>query len=337
MTEYNFDSLYSHGFVRVAVAVPALRVADPAFNVARTIALAGRASDQGAAVALFPELGLSAYSNDDLFHQDALLDRTLAALDELRAASRDLTPIIFAGAPLRLEQKLFNCAVVIYRGRILGVAPKSYLPNYREFYEKRQFSAARAAVATEVTLLDERVPFGNDLIFRAENVDGLALFAEICEDVWTPLPPSTDAALAGATVLLNLSASNITVGKADYRHALCASQSAKCLAAYLYSGAGPGESTTDLAWDGHALIYENGNCLAESTRFAQEEEIILADIDLERLQQDRMRMTSFNDTVTDHRDRLRRLRTVPFTLTRTGGDTIYVSGGLLGDLFYATV
>ncbi|MEZ4582402.1 MAG: NAD(+) synthase [Caldilineaceae bacterium] len=320
MTAYNFNSLYSHGFVRVAVAVPALRVADPAFNVARTIALATQASEQGATVVLFPELGLSAYSNDDLFHQDALLDRTRAALDELRAASRDLTPVIFAGAPLRFEQKLFNCAVAIYRGRILGVAPKSYLPNYREFYEKRQFTAARAAVAKEVTLLDERVPFGNDLIFCAENVDGLALFAEICEDVWTPLPPSTDAALAGATVLLNLSASNITVGKADYRHALCASQSAKCLAAYLYSGAGPGESTTDLAWDGHALIYENGNCLAESTRFAQQEEIILADIDLERLQQDRMRMTSFNDTVADHRDRLRRFRTVSFTLDLPAGD-----------------
>lgn len=320
MPEYNFDSIYSHGFVRVAVAVPALRVADPAFNVVRTIEMAQRASAAGAGAVLFPELGLSAYSNDDLFHQDALLARTLAALDELRTASRELTPIIFVGAPLRFEHKLFNCAVALYRGRILGVAPKSYLPNYREFYEKRQFSAARTALADEVTLLGERVPFGNNLIFQAENVEGFALFAEICEDVWTPLPPSTDAALAGATVLLNLSASNITVGKADYRHALCASQSAKCIAAYLYSGAGPGESTTDLAWDGHALIYENGNCLAESTRFAAEEQLILADIDLERLQQDRMRMTSYNDTIADHRARLQRFRTVPFTFQTPEGD-----------------
>ncbi len=307
-----FDSIYSHGFIRAAVCVPHVRVADPAFNVERTIALARQASAQDAAVALFPELGLSAYSNDDLFHQDALLDASRASLIQLIDASRELTPVLLVGVPLRFENKLFNCAVAIYRGQVLGIVPKTYIPNYREFYEKRQFASARDAVAREVSFLGITVPFGNDLIFEATNVPGFALHVEICEDVWTPIPPSTYAALAGATVLANLSASNITVGKADYRRDLCASQSGKCIAAYLYSAAGPGESTTDLAWDGHALIYENNTLLAESRRFVADEQVITADIDLERLIQDRMRMTSFQDSVADHRDRLRTLRRIPF-------------------------
>ena len=218
----------------------------------------------------------------------------------------------WSGRRLRFEAKLFNCAVVIYRGRVLGLAPKTYLPNYREYYEKRQFASSRDAVSREVLFLGERVPFGNDLIFEAGNVEGFKLHAEICEDVWTPIPPSTYAALAGATVLVNLSASNITIGKAEYRRNLCASQSGKCIAAYLYSCAGPGESTTDLAWDGHALIYENADLLAESERFADREQMITADIDLERLVQDRMRMTSFSDSVGDCRERLQAMRRIPF-------------------------
>ncbi len=316
-----FNSIYRHGFLRAAVGVPALRVADPAFNLERTLALARQASEQKAAVLLFPEMGLSAYSNDDLFHQDALLEATLDALAQLVEASRELTPVILVGAPLRLEGKLFNCGVVVYRGQILGVIPKTYIPNYREFYEKRQFASGRVAVSREVALLGQRAPFGNDLLFQASNLEGFVLHGEICEDVWTPIPPSTYAALAGATVLANLSASNITVGKADYRRLLCVSQSAKCIAAYLYSAAGPGESTTDLAWDGHAMIYENGSLLAESQRFAKEEQLILADVDLDRLVQDRMRMTSFNDTVGDHQERLRRLRRIPFHFAAPEGET----------------
>ena len=288
-----FNCIYTHGFIRAAVCIPQLRVADPDFNVSRTLDLAKQASDQHAAVALFPELGISAYSNEDLFQQDALLDATVEGLGILVDASQTLSPVLLVGAPLRFEAKLFNCAVAIYHGRILGVVPKTYLPNYREFYEKRQFAPARNAVGQNVVLLGQEVPFGNDLVFTATNVDGFAVHAEICEDVWTPIPPSTYAAMAGATVLANLSASNITVGKADYRKSLCASQSGKCVAAYLYSGAGPGESTTDLAWDGHALIYENNTLLAESQRFAATEQIIAADLDLDRLVQDRMRMTSF--------------------------------------------
>ena len=332
----NFNSIYSHGFVRVAVCVPHVRVADPEYNAGHTSALAARASEAGAAVALFPELGISSYAIDDLLQQEALLDGVLAGISRIAEESRLLTPVLLVGAPLRFENRLFNCAVVIYRGRVLGVAPKTYLPSYREFYETRQFSAARHAVGREVQFLEDTVPFGNDLLFKAgltaaedatdsqagpprtsdkpsgSSVGEFSLHVEICEDVWTPIPPSSYAALAGATVLANLSASNITIGKSLYRKDLCASQSGKCIAAYLYSAAGPGESTTDLAWDGHALIYEDGELLAESERFADHEQIIIADIDTERLAQSRMRQTSFNDAAALHGPQLQAIRTVSF-------------------------
>ena len=307
-----FHSIYSQGFIRAAVCIPSLRVADPEFNVERTLELASQASAQNVAVALFPELGISAYSNEDLFHQDALLGATEQALARLVKATETLTPILIVGAPLRFNAKLFNCAVIIYRGRVLGLSPKTYLPNYREFYEKRQFTSGRDALVDEVSFLGGTVPFGNDLVFEANNFEGLKLHAEICEDVWTPIPPSTYAALAGATVLTNLSASNITIGKAQYRRDLCAAQSGKCIAGYLYSAAGPGESTTDLAWDGHALIYENNELLAESERFAEQEQVITADLDIERLLQDRMRMTSFSDCAGDARSRVQAIRHVSF-------------------------
>jgi NAD+ synthase (glutamine-hydrolysing) len=309
-----FHSPYTHGFVRAAVATPFVRVADPEYNLDRSLLLARRASERHAVLAVFPELGISAYSNDDLFHQDALLDGVERALAQLVEESRILSPVLVVGAPLRLEGKLFNTAVIVYDGRVLGIVPKSYLPNYREFYERRQFTPGGWAVGRDVDLLGHVVPFGNDLVFDAVNVEGFALFVEICEDLWVPIPPSTWGALAGATVLANLSASNITIGKAEYRRALCAGQSAKCIAAYLYVAAGPGESTTDLAWDGHAMIYENGVLLAESERFAANEQLIAVDIDLERLTQERSRMTSFNDLIRIELERVRGIRHVPFEL-----------------------
>ncbi|CAN5157210.1 NAD(+) synthase [soil metagenome] len=312
MSGVPFLSPYAHGFVRAAVCVPDLRVADPAFNAGRTIAMAERAHAGHAAVALFPELGISAYSCDDLFHQDALLEGVRDALGEVVAASRTLRPLLLVGAPLRFGGRLFNCAVAIHAGRVLGVTPKSYLPNYREYYEKRQFSAARDATAREVELCGGTVPFGDGLIYEAAGIEGFAVGVEVCEDLWAPLPPSTFAALGGATVLANLSASNITVGKAEYRRSLCAAHSGKCIAAYLYSAAGPGESTTDLAWDGDALIFENGDLLAGAERFSDHEEMVVADIDLDRLIQDRMRQTSFGDTVSDYRERAAQVRRVPF-------------------------
>jgi NAD+ synthase (glutamine-hydrolysing) len=310
----NFDSIYSHGFVRTAVCIPAVEVGDPAFNVERTIGLARRAAAAGAVVALFPELGISAYSNDDLFQQDALLQGVLDSLARLVAESVSLTPVLLVGAPLRFEGQLFNCAVLIHRGSILGVVPKSYLPNYREYYEARQFAPGRCAAFNTVTLLGQTVPFGNDLIFTVTNIPHLSIFAEVCEDLWVPIPPSTWAAMAGASVICNLSASNITVGKAEYRRTLCASQSGRCVAAYLYSAAGPGESTTDLAWDGHALIYENGDLVCESARFADDEHFITGDIDLERLVQDRARLTTFSDSIGDFRERAARMRRIRLDL-----------------------
>jgi NAD+ synthase (glutamine-hydrolysing) len=307
-----FHSLYAHGFARVAAAVPRVRVAEPAFNAERTIALAERAADARAALVVFPELGISAYTNDDLFHQDALLDATLEALGLIVGRSSSLEPLIVVGAPLRAQHAVFNTAVVIHRGRILGAIPKSYLPEYREYYEKRQFRAARDAVGADIDLLGQTVPFGADLLFAAGDLPGFVMHVEICEDVWVPIPPSTYAALAGATVLANLSASNITIGKSDYRRLLAASQSARTIAGYIYTAAGLGESTTDLAWDGQAAIFENGDLLAEAERFAEGEQVITADLDLDRIFSDRASLSSYGDSVHDHRERVQRMRTVPF-------------------------
>ncbi len=271
---YPFFSLHTHGFLRVAVAAPRVAVANPAANAAQTLAMAKRAAEQGASLALFPELGLSAYAIDDLLQQDALLNAVEAALADLLDASKSLDLILVVGAPLRHRGRLYNCAVLLLRGKILGVAPKSYLPSYREFYEKRHFSPGIHVAGEEIDVSGVRAPFGSDLVFVAEDFPNLALHAEICEDLWTPIPPSARAAMAGASVLLNLSASNAIIGKSDIRQTLCASHSARCLSAYLYSAAGEGESTTDLAWDGEALIYELGAPLAKATRFASEPQLV---------------------------------------------------------------
>jgi NAD+ synthase (glutamine-hydrolysing) len=314
-TGQEFFNLYNHDFVRLAVATPAVRVADPGFNAEQTVSLMRQAAERQACLVLFPELGLSAYSCDDLFQQRALLDGCLDALRTVLDASRELPIMTVVGLPLDVDDRLYNCAVVLAQGRLLGVIPKTYLPNYREFYEARQFSPADTASRDEITLLGQRgTAFGPRLLFQATEQPRLTVHVELCEDLWVPIPPSSYAALAGASVLLNLSASNITIGKADYRHQLVASQSARCLAAYLYSAAGPGESTTDLAWDGHALIYENGNLLAESSRFADRPQVIVADVDLERLGQERMRQTSFGDNVRHHQGELRPFRRVPVEL-----------------------
>jgi NAD+ synthase (glutamine-hydrolysing) len=311
----NFFNFYNHDFVRVAVAIPPVRVADPAFNAEQTLALMREAAARKAVLVLFPELGLTAYSCDDLFQQRAVLDAAETALERIVDASRALNLVAVVGMPVRADQLLFNCAVMVSRGRILGAVPKTFLPNYREFYEMRQFSPADAARSREIDLAGARgVPFGTDLLFRCVEQPLLTVSAEICEDLWTPIAPSSHAALAGATVIVNLSASNITIGKADYRHQLVASQSARCLAAYLYSAAGPGESTTDLAWDGHALIYENGTLLAESHRFSDSPQIVCSEIDLERLAQERMRQTSFGDSIRREHARLAGFRTISFSV-----------------------
>jgi len=295
--------------------VPGVRVADPAHNAGQVLAQMGEAAARHAAVVLFPELCLSAYSCEDLFQQRALLDASLAALARVVEASAALPVVTVVGLPLALEHQLYNCAAVVAGGRVLGVVPKTYLPNYREFYERRQFSSGDSAVRDTVDLPGARgVPFGSRLLFRLENQPLATLHVELCEDLWVPLPPSTYAALAGATLLLNLSASNVTIAKADYRRELVGGQSARCLAACLYAAAGPGESTTDLAWDGHALVYEDGTRLAESRRFSREPQLLTADVDLERLSQERMRQTSFGQTLERHRGELAGFRVIPVAL-----------------------
>jgi len=316
MSQQNeFLNLYTHNFIRTAVAIPKLKVADPEYNSRETIALLRQAMENKALLAVFPELGLSAYSCDDLFHQQTLLDACLVGLGTILEASRNIPVIGIVGLPLRIDGILFNCAVVFYQGRILGIAPKTYLPNYREFYELRQFAPADHSLRDSIDLFGQtEIPFGNRLLFQAENQPLFKFYIEICEDVWVPIPPSSYAALAGATVLVNLSASNITIGKADYRRQLVANQSGRCLAAYLYSAAGTGESTTDLAWDGHGMIYENGSMVAESKRFSQDDQVIYGDVDLDRLIQERMRQNSFGQSVHRFRDSLLEFRTITFPI-----------------------
>jgi NAD+ synthase (glutamine-hydrolysing) len=310
----NFFSPYRHEFIRVAACVPRIGVGDPAFNVDQTLDLARSGDAQKIALMIFPELGISAYAIDDLLFQDALLDRVEAAISDITAASRGLFPMIAVGAPLRRRGQLFNCAVVIHRGAILGIVPKIYLPNYREFYEVRQCTSGSGIRKAEIEIAGVGVPFGVDLLFQSQGTVPFTAHVEICEDVWVPQPPSTAAALAGAEILLNLSASNITIGKADARRLLCASQSARCIAAYAYSAAGPGESTTDLAWDGHAAVFEYGNKLAETERFSLQPTMAVADVDLGLLRQERMRVGTFSDCIRLNRDAAESFRTMNFSL-----------------------
>ncbi len=306
-----FHNLYAQGFARVATAVPHLALSRPMENARRTLALAKDAHETGHALVVFPELGLSGYTNDDLFFQDALLDEVRAAIAWLIEETRELAPVIVVGAPLRVNGLLYNTALAIHRGAVLGATPKTYLPNYREFYEQRYFTSAAGGVPGTLMLNGEAVPFGPDLIFRAADLPAFAFHIEICEDAWVAVPPSGFAALAGATVLANPSASNVTTGKSGYRNALCEVQSTRCAAAYLYATAGAGESTTDLAWDGHAVVYENGVMLAETERFATEPQLAMADIDLDRLLHERSRLSSFGDNARAER---RPFREISFTL-----------------------
>jgi NAD+ synthase (glutamine-hydrolysing) len=306
-----FLSIYRQGFVRVAACRPRCRAADPTFNLAQTLALARQGDTQAVALMVFPELGLSGYSIDDLLLQRALLDDVETRITELVEESRELRPVLLVGAPLRREGRLYNCAIAIHRGRILGVVPKGHLPNYREFYEKRWFASGRD-IKGEIKVGGAFVPFGTDLIFEAEDVDGFIFHIEIREDVWAPAPASDFAALAGALILTNLSASNIVVGKAWTRRLLCEIQSGRCWAAYVYSAAGYGESTTDLAWDGQACVYELGACLAETERFRLDSGMAVADVDIERLQLERMRTGTFNEAAIANQMPDRRFRRVMF-------------------------
>jgi NAD+ synthase (glutamine-hydrolysing) len=290
-----FAAIHRHGFVRTGAASPTGSAGDVGFNVDQTIALAREADARGCDLLVFPELNISSYAVDDLHLQEAFLDAVEAGIERVAAETATLAPALVVGAPLRRNGRLYNCALVISRGRILGVVPKSFLPNYREYYEKRWFVSGIGLNGIDIAVAGQTVPFGTDLIFAAEDLADFIFHVEICEDYWAPQPPSTIGALAGALILCNLSASNITIGKADERKLLCASQCSRCCAAYVYAASGPGESTTDLAWDGQSAIYETGELLAESSRFDMEPELCVADVDVQRLRLERMRMPTFND------------------------------------------
>ncbi|NLP36374.1 MAG: NAD(+) synthase [Firmicutes bacterium] len=290
----HFFNLYNQGFIRTAVATVQVRVADPAFNVTQTVELARQAAAEHAVLTVFPELNLSAYSNQDLFRQQALLATTENEIKRLLKETATMETILVVGAPVAIGGQLYNCALVTYHGQILGIVPKSYLPNFRQLSESRQFRPGYFAMDKTVTYCGQtNIPFGTDLLFKVTNIPDFTFAVEICEDLQVPVPPSSLAALAGATVIANLSASGAAVDRVAQRHALIANQSARCRAAYLCAEAGLGESTTDLAWDGHALIYENGQLLAEAKPFAQNSQLVFAEIDLDLLRQERMQINIF--------------------------------------------
>ncbi len=305
----SFLDVRRHGFARVAVVVPRVSVGDAAANAVEHLRLLAAAHEDGAVYALCPELGLTAYTCGDLFFDDVLQHAAVDALSTVAGETAHMNMAVSVGLPLALDGGLFNCAVTLYRGAAIGIAPKSYLPNYREFYERRWFSPARACRSTEIELLGKVVPVGTNLILRARHIEGFALHVEVCEDLWVPIPPSAVAALHGATILANLSASNVTVAKAEYRRDLVVASSAANLAVQMYSAAGFGESTDDLAWDGQGMIAERGTLLAASERFTMYGTTAVVDVDLRSLTQDRVRQSSFADNAADF---ARAFRTVEF-------------------------
>ncbi|MBD3926319.1 NAD(+) synthase [Nocardioides cavernae] len=316
----DFYSAYAQGFARIAAVTLPVHLADPVANAAVVIEQARACHDDSVAVAVYPELCLTGYSVDDLFLQDTLLATVEEALAEIVAASADLMTMLVIGAPVVHGNRVFNAAVVVHRGSILGVAPKSYLPNYREFYERRWFAPGDDRELEWITVAGQDVRFGPDLIFRCLDVPGLDLHVEVCEDMWVPVPPSAEAALAGATVLANLSGSPITIARAEDRRLLVRSASARCAAAYVYAAAGQGESTTDLSWDGQTMVYECGSLLGESERFPDGPRRTVVDVDLDLVRQERMRQVTFDDNRRTHHERVNRFRTVEWELEPPTGD-----------------
>ena len=313
-----FRSIYTHGFLRVAACTVETAIAEPSRNAGSILAAARDCDRSGVGLAVFPELSVSGYALEDLFLQQALHDAVASGLDAIVEGSRGLMSVLVVGAPLRHRHRLYNAAVVIHRGAVLGVVPKSFLPNYREFYEKRHFAAGAGLRGDTIRAGSADAPFGTDLLFAAEDLPGFVLGIEICEDMWVPEPPAGALALAGATVLANLSGSPITVGRARSRELLCRASSARCLAAYVYAAAGAGESTTDLAWDGQTAIHENGVLLAEGERFAAAGQVTVADVDLDLLRQERISTGSFDDNARSAAAPA--FRTVPFRLRPPDGD-----------------
>jgi NAD+ synthase (glutamine-hydrolysing) len=313
------DNPLAYGFVRAAVVSPELRVADVDFNVSAMIAAMERAANAGCSLVLFPELGVTGYTCGDLFYQSLLLESARNALKTLADATVNEPLAVVVDLPLLQDGKIYNCAAFLCDGEIVGIVPKSYLPNTQEYYEERWFTSGRFAQFNEVEIAGRRVPFGIDLILRAQNVPGCVIGIEICEDLWAINTPSNDKALAGATILLNPSASDDTLGKSVYRTDLVAHQAARCLAAYLYAGASPNESTTDVVFAGHSLIAENGTLLAETERFHFDTQMVTADLDVERLINERTKNTSFSAQTPFYK-----YRAIEFTLPTPHATSPYI-------------
>ena len=297
-----------NGFVKVAAATPDIRVADVEFNTQNIINAMEEAQKNGAKILVFPELCVTGYTCSDLFDHSVLLKASRKALLEIAENTNDKDMLVFIGAPLEVNGKLYNVAAAMNQGEIIGFTTKTFLPNYGEFYEMRQFTPGPQTVR-EITFEGKKIPFGPQILFQAEGMEELVVAAEICEDVWSPVPPSIQAALEGATVIVNCSASDETIGKDTYRRALISGQSARLISGYIYANAGEGESTTDLVFGGHNIIAENGTILKESSRYVNE--IVYSEIDLQRITGERRKNTTFQPL--DEETLVR----VPFTVEET--------------------
>ncbi|NJD01271.1 MAG: NAD(+) synthase, partial [Ruminiclostridium sp.] len=286
-----------YGFVRVAAAVPRLKVADCGYNASNIVNMIKSAGEAGVQIVVFPELSITGYTCGDLFHQHALLHEALKQLEKILAAASSIDIVSIIGLPVQVDNQLFNCAAAIQKGKILGIIPKTYIPNYKEFYEERWFASGTGALSSTIKILGHEIPFGADLLFESDSLYKICFGIEICEDLWVPIPPSSYQAVAGAALLFNLSASNDLIGKHEYRKELVAQQSGKCVAGYVYTSSGIDESTTDVVFGGHAIIAENGGILAQSERFQRTEQLVISDIDIQRLSNDRFKNTSFMEAL----------------------------------------
>lgn len=293
----------SYGFIRVASAVPRLKVANCRYNAQEIIKLINKAESMDIQFIVFPELSLTSYTCGDLFHQKALLDSAESQLGNILKRTEDMGIVSIIGMPVFADNQLFNCGIVIQGGRILGAVPKTFIPGYKEFYEERWFAPGTKAINETITLCGQRVPFGTDLLFESDEDSSVCFGVEICEDLWVPIPPSSHQALAGAALFFNLSASNDIIGKYEYRKLLVQQQSGRCIGGYVYSSSGTDESTTDVIFGGHAMIAQNGVVFNESQRFVKGEQLIYSEIDIQRLVNDRLKNTPFMEVMTENKYR----------------------------------